>query len=154
MYYIDDIPTIITGVTRGRYARGYTLRGDMTLAPCYLARAGGYLAHGDSLREAVRDAEAKRVMAAPIGERVAAAIARYGTDAKVPAAELFVLHNILTGSCEMGRREWCRSRGIDVERDSYTLREFCEMCVGSFGGDNIRLLLESINETTKDNDED
>lgn len=143
VYYIDAMPTIIESV-RGSYARGYVINSDLTTHPCYIARSGDCFAHGDTLHDAVRDAEAKRLENAPIEERIDEAVRRYKDAGKIPARELFNLHHILTGSCEMGRREWCCSRGINIESDSFTLLEFCQMCKDSYGGEAIRQLMSRL----------
>ena len=54
--YIDSVPTIITQV-RGNIACGYIVKKDLTLKPCYIAKAGNFFAHGNTLKEAVADAE-------------------------------------------------------------------------------------------------
>ena len=66
--------------------------------------------------------------------------------AKVPARDLWVWHNRLTGSCELGRNQFARDRGIDIDNDSFTPVEFCEMCRDHYGGDVIRRLEDRLKQ--------
>jgi hypothetical protein len=59
---------------------------------------------------------------------------------KVAASELFRWHNILTGSCEFGRRSFCEERGLDYKNGEYSVNEFIEICKNAYGGEVIRRL--------------
>lgn len=59
---------------------------------------------------------------------------------KVPAAELFDWHNRLTGSCLMGRKEFCKAKGLDYENGSYTVNEFIALTLNAYGGNIISQL--------------
>lgn len=139
VHYIDDVPTIITSI-HGNIAKGGIVKQDFTLRPCYIARVGDCFAHGDTLRDAVRDAAEKALQAEPVEERVARFRAAYPDYNKpVPCRELFDWHHILTGSCEAGRRQFCRNHGIDLDA-SYTVRYFIDITRDAYGGDVIKLL--------------
>lgn len=141
VHYIDDVPTIITSI-HGNIAKGGIVKQDFTLRPCYIARVGDCFAHGDTLRDAVRDAAEKALQAEPVEERVARFRAAYPDYNKpVPCRELFDWHHILTGSCEAGRRQFCRNHGIDLDA-SYTVRYFIDITRDAYGGDVIKLLDE------------
>lgn len=145
IYWIDGTPTVIYTI-HGSYARGGVPQADMTLKPCYIARVGDSFAHGDTLREAQADAQAKEMRNLPVGERVTQFLATYpDSDKPIPAKELFSWHNILTGSCLFGRKRFCAERGIDVERDSYTVRDFVELTKDSYGGEVIKMIAQRIN---------
>ena len=58
--YIDGVPTIITNI-HNNVAIGFSIGFDMTLIPCYVAKAGNSFAHGKTLKDAVKDAEAKEM---------------------------------------------------------------------------------------------
>lgn len=140
IYWIDSTPTVIYSI-HGNHARGGVLQADLTLKPCYIARVGDSFAHGDTLREAQADAQAKEMRNLPVGERVAQFLATYpDSDKPIPAKELFSWHNILTGSCLFGRKRFCAERGIDVERDNFTIKDFIELTINSYGGDVIAKL--------------
>lgn len=71
----------------------------------------------------------------PIEDRIVLFNSTYPDRNKpIPAKELFDWHNILTGSCLMGRKEWCRSHGINIEQDSFTVNEFIKLTKNSYGG--------------------
>ncbi|MCR5588036.1 MAG: hypothetical protein K6F72_00285, partial [Bacteroidales bacterium] len=58
-------------------------------------------------------------------------------------ADLFVAHHTLTGSCLMGRKQFARDHGIDVEHGSMTVGEFIELTSNDYGKDAIRQLKEA-----------
>ena len=62
--YIDSIPTIITQVY-GNVAYGYIVKKDLTLSPCFIAKVGNSLSHGDTLKKAVIDARDKEIKNIP-----------------------------------------------------------------------------------------
>lgn len=70
VYQIDDIPTLIDSVS-WNFAKGRILLSDLTTRPCYIAKVGKYFAHGDTLREAMADAQAKYNENRPLEERIA-----------------------------------------------------------------------------------
>ena len=140
IYNVDSVPTAIYSI-HGNYARGGVLQQDFTFKPCYIARVGDSFAHGDTLRQAMADARAKELRNKPAEERVGQFLSTYpDPDTPIPAKELFDWHNILTGSCLFGRKQFCAERGIDVEHDSYTLRDFVNLTKGSYGGEVIRMI--------------
>ena len=63
-------------------------------------------------------------------------------DEPVPAKELFDWHNTLTGSCLMGRKQWCRDNNINVDTDAFTVMEFIRLTKDSFGGNTIAKLID------------
>lgn len=137
---VDDVPTIITAV-RGNIAQGYILRDNVILKPCYIAKVGDWFAHGKTAHEAYRDALAKALSNEPVEKRIARVIAKYPTlDTEVSHKELFALHNILTGSCEFGRREFAKSHGLDPENGSMTMCDFISLTESAYGGDVIKQL--------------
>lgn len=140
---VDGVQTIITAVNAG-FAKGYVLNSDLTMTPCYIAKGGGRFAHGETLKKAVSALQDKLFEDMPEEKRIAAFIeAHPDKNAKIPARDLWVWHNRLTGSCEMGRNQFAADRGIDIDKDEFTPLEFCEMCNGSYGGDVIRRLEEA-----------
>ena len=143
VWMVDGVQTIITVVKSG-FAKGYILSSDLTMTQCYIAKGGGKFAHGATLNKAVAALQGKLFEDMPEDERIAAFIkAHPDKNAKIPARDLWVWHNRLTGSCEMGRNQFAANRGIDIDKDEFTPLEFCEMCKGSYGGDVIRRLEEA-----------
>lgn len=144
--YIDGVPTIITHI-HNNVASGFIIRFDMTLIPCYVAKAGNSFAHGKTIKDAVKDAEAKEVREMPIEERIEKFIEVFGSlDSEHTGKEFYDWHNILTGSCRMGRDKFCKENGIDLEK-KYSVRYFLNITKNSYGGDIIKQI---INELTKE----
>ena len=140
--YIDDVKTIITHV-RGYIARGYIVKEDLTFEPCFIAKVGNSFAHGKTIKEAVTDAKAKEVKKLPIEERIANFKETFGPlNSEHIGEEFYVWHNILTGSCRMGRDEFCKAHGIDLSK-KYTVKYFLDITKDSYGSDVIKLVRES-----------
>ena len=144
--YIDGVPTIITNI-HNSVASGFIIGFDMTLIPCYVAKAGNSFAHGKTLKDAAKDAEAKEMGEMPIEERIDKFIEVFGSlDSEHTGKEFYDWHHILTGSCRMGRDKFCKENGIDLTK-KYSVRYFLEITKESYGGDIIRQI---INELTKE----
>lgn len=144
VYMVDDVPTFIDSVY-GNYAKGRILQSDLTTKECFIAKVyGRYFAHGETLKRAFNDAMSKSFQDIPEDERISRFKEQYpDNDVKIPARELFDWHNRLTGSCEMGRNNFVRNHGIDVDNDSFTVREFVELTKNDYGGQIIKKILES-----------
>ena len=141
VYYIDDIPTIIDAV-HGMFAQGKIINEDKTLQPCYIARHGNCFAHGKTLKKAQKDALAKYMQNMPEEERIEMFVKEHpNLDGEYPCEDLFKWHNTLTGSCEMGRTQFCRDHGISMD-EKYTVRFFLDICKDAYGGDVIRKVKE------------
>lgn len=79
----------------------------------------------------------------PVEKRIRMFVKEYpNASCVVQGTELYTWHGVLTGSCRMGRDEWCRSHGIKPEKTSLTVRRFCELTANAYGGDVIRRLAE------------
>lgn len=142
VHYIDGIPTVIFSV-HGDYASAGILQQDFTLKTCYVARAGNEFAHGETLRKAIEDAQDKRTRKIPLKERLAEFKAAFPEwDTPYSNSDLYRWHNVLTGSCRMGRDEFAREHGIDVEGGKMTVREFISLTKHSYGGKAVSSLRE------------
>ena len=145
VYRVDGVETIFESI-HGNYAKGFILNSNLTLTPCWIAKYEDYFAHGATLREAQADAHTKALKEMSTEERLAAfKEAHPDTEHRYPASDLFEWHGILTGSCNMGRRQFCRERDINIDKDAFTVREFIEMTKDSFGCDVIAQLKEVYN---------
>lgn len=69
VYVIDGIRTIVASV-KGDIARGAILREDLSIKECFIARSGGFFAHGETAREALADAVSKSLRNEPIESRI------------------------------------------------------------------------------------
>lgn len=145
IYMIDSTPTIIESVV-SNYAKGFVLLDDLTLKPCYVAKVGDYFAHGATLKQAFEDATSKYSENMPLKDRINLFLDHFKIDKTYLAIEFFRWHNILTGSCEFGRRNFCQERGIDIDKDYLTITDFIRLTENSYGSDVIKLLKEKINQ--------
>ena len=137
---IDDVPTIIHAV-RGNIARGCIMQQDWSLKPCWVARVGDCFAHGETVHDAWHDAQAKHTQQLPVEERIRMFNEQFPDRDKLVAVKtLYDWHGILTGSCRMGRNEFARSHGIDIEHDTMSVNDFIKLTADSYGGDIIKQL--------------
>jgi len=144
VYQIDDVPTLIDSVS-WNFAKGRILHSDLTTRPCYIAKVGKYFAHGDTLREAMADAQEKYNAHRPLAERIADFNREFpDRDVKVDAARLFEWHHVLTGSCLAGRKAFCEDRGLDYEHGHYTVNEFIRLTRNAYGGEAIEELEKTL----------
>src|SRR5690554_3749196 len=58
VYLVDDIQTIITKI-RNNIAKGFILKSDLTLEPCYVVKSNNMFAHGKDLKEAMKSLQEK-----------------------------------------------------------------------------------------------
>lgn len=142
VYNIDGVQTLIYSVLRN-YARGAVLYDDLTIAFCYIAKVGNCFAHGETLKDARRDAEAKWIQKRPVEERIDEFVKAH-PELDTLYNDLFTWHNILTGSCEMGRKEWCKNHGHSPD-DSISVREFIDGTKNDYGGKIIMQLAKAYN---------
>ena len=146
--YIDNVPTIIIQV-HGNFAYGYIVKDDLTLSPCFIAKVSNSFAHGKTLKEAVADAKAKELEKMTVEERIAKFVEAFGPlDSEHTGKEFYDWHHILTGSCRMGRDEFCQSHNIGFTK-MYSVKYFLDITEESYGGDIIKLIrkeYKNINE--------
>ena len=140
VHQIDGVPTMIEHV-KGNIAHGSILKDDFTTTDCWVAKVGNCFAHGESARKAIDDATAKYNRNKPIEERIAEFVKTFKAGQQYPALDFFRWHNILTGSCEMGRKNFCQQHGIDMDA-SYTPDFFIELTQEAYGGSVIKQLKE------------
>lgn len=142
VYYIDDIPTIITFV-KNNVAKGFILNDDFTLTPCFIVKEGTCFAHGKTLHEAFSSLQEKLYDSSSEEDRIAKFKSHFKDfSLKYKAKDLFVWHHILTGSCKLGRESFCKNHGIDIDVDEFTIYEFIELTKNSYNGEIIQKLIE------------
>ena len=146
---IDRIQTIIHSV-HNNIAKCDVIGVDLTLTPCYVAKFGNFFSHGDTAKEAYSNAKKKYDDNLPIDDKIRMFIERHPKlDTYVTASELFNEHNFLTGSCDFGRRKFCEEHNIDIKSGSFTVNEFIEFTINSYGGNVIRKLKEEYESKIK-----
>ena len=148
VYYIDDTPTLIERI-HNNYAKGYIIGDDLTLQPCYVAKIDNSFAHGETLKEAVRDAQNKALEDMPEDERIDKFCELFKTlDETHTVQEFYDWHHILTGSCEMGRTEFCKARGLDMGQ-KVSVYYFLDITENAYGGEIIRKVRERYGKMDK-----
>ena len=144
IYMIDGVKTLIEDV-KGNFAKGWIVGGDLTLSRCWIARVGDSFAHGKDIHMAHIEALNKHLSDMPEEERIDSFVkAHPDMDCSYPGMDLFKWHNILTGSCEMGRKAFCADKGIDPETASFTVEEFIRLTCNSYGSSIIRQLADRL----------
>lgn len=142
-YMIDSVATIIDHV-HGPVAKGRILRQDLTTVPCYIVKRDGLFAHGKTIREAMDALREKLFENMPEEARIAEFIKAHEWGKTYSAVDFYDWHHRLTGSCEMGRREFAKSHGYSLTEDELlTVEEFIELTKNSYGGSVIRKLREA-----------
>ena len=145
VYRIDGVNTLIRSV-RGNTAHGATLNGDLTLTTCYIVKQDNVFAHGETLREAMEALREKLFEDMPENERIDAFLRETDREKTYPTQYFYDWHHRLTGSCDMGRKQFARDHGVDLEHGMMTLMEFLELTKDAYGGDVIRKVISKIQE--------
>ena len=145
VHMIDGVATILRSV-RGNVAHGAILRRDLTTEECYVAKQGGFFAHGRTLAKAMEALREKLFEDMPEEARIAAFLKETEDEKRYPAQHFYDWHHRLTGSCDMGRRAFAREHGIDVAGGTMTLREFLELTKDAYGGDVIRRVAAALDK--------
>ena len=143
VYTIDDVPTILRHV-RWNVAHGAILNLDLTTTPCYVVKQDNCFAHGETLGNAMAALRDKLFEDMSEEERIAAFLRETEDGKAYPAQYFYDWHHRLTGSCDMGRRQFARDHGIDVEHAAMTLQEFLALTKNAYGGDVIRRVLKEL----------
>ena len=142
VWYIDDVPTLIDQV-KGDYAKGRIINKDFTTSPCYVARVDNSFAHGETLKKAVADAQAKALESCPVEEKIKRFITAYPSlDSKDTCANFYNWHHILTGSCTMGRDQFVKENGLDMDKE-YTVEYFLRITANAYGREVVNRLREA-----------
>lgn len=137
---IDQILTAITMVKRN-VAKGFMVRDDLTMRPCFVAKSGNTFAHGHTLRGAMSSLRDKLFDEMPERDRISAFVESHKPKTPYPNKDLFDWHHKLTGSCLAGRNEFVSQHGIDLDGET-TPEEFIRLTEHAYGGDVIRKLKE------------
>lgn len=144
IYHIDGIETIITHI-KEHVAKGYIVRGDLSLDSCYVVKRNGYFAHGETLREAEEALRTKIFNNMDTDDTIEAFMNEFKKDEKYKGTVFFEWHNFLTGSCLMGRKAFVANKGLNLE-SLYTVDEFIKICEDDFGSEIIKRLKEKWEE--------
>ena len=138
VHRIDGVRTCISHV-HGSVAKGFIVRRDLSLEPCYIVKQDGLFAHGRSIRKAMEALREKLFDSMPDEERCEAFAREHEAGREYPNRDYFEWHHRLTGSCLMGREEFAREHGVDMG-GSMTPEDFIRLTEDAFGGDVIKQL--------------
>ena len=141
VYQIDGVNTLIRSV-RGNTAHGAILNDDLTITPCYIVKQDGVFAHGETLRKAMGALRDKLFEDMPEDERIEKFIEETDPKKTYPARYFYDWHHRLTGSCELGRKQFADNHGYNLDKDKVTLHEFLELTKDAYGGDVIRKVID------------
>nr|DAZ57644.1 MAG TPA: Serglycin [Caudoviricetes sp.] len=145
VYQIDGVNTLIRSV-RGNTVHGAILNGNLTLTPCYIVKQDNIFAHGETLREAMEALRDKLFEDIPEDERIDTFLRETDRKKAYPTQYFYDWHHRLTGSCDMGRKQFARDHGVDLEHGMMTLTEFLELTEDAYGGDVIRKVISKMQE--------
>ncbi len=145
VYRIDGVNTLIRSV-HGNTAHGAILNGNLTLTPCYIVKQDNVFAHGETLREAMEALRDKLFEDMPEDERIDAFLRETDREKTYPTQYFYDWHHRLTGSCDMGRKQFARDHGVDLEHGMMTLTEFLELTKAAYGGDVIQKVISKMQE--------
>ena len=138
VHKIDGVQTLVRKV-RGNIAKGAILNANLILTPCFIVKQDSCFAHGRTLREAMAALREKLFEDMSEEDRIKAFMREHPEpeDRKYKAKDLYDWHHMLTGSCKMGRMQFARDHGIDLEKDELTVEEFIKLTENAYGGDVI-----------------
>lgn len=146
LYNIDGIQTIITSIHKN-VAKGLILNSDLTFTSCYVVKQNNTFAHGKTIQKAMQALQDKQFKDMSEEERIEEFLKHFSDTAKkYPVSEFYEWHNKLTGSCEMGRKQFAKEHDIDIDNDEMTVSEFIKITKNSFGGEIIRKLENEVEQ--------
>lgn len=146
VYNVDGVQTILRRIREG-VAKGAILKGDLTLEPCFVVKQGGLFAHGKTLAAAMDALREKLFEDMSEEERIQLFVETHAWGVEYPDTDFFDWHHRLTGSCEMGRRQFAAEHGLEALDGKRTVESFIELTKNAYGGQVIRRLAEAYAQT-------
>lgn len=142
IYIVDDIPTIFKSI-RKNIAQGFIVKNELQFEPCYIVKENNQFAHGDTLKDAFMSLHEKLYDDSTEEERIEAFMKQFPEyDVKYDNRDLFVYHQVLTGSCRKGREAFMSNKGLSLDGKT-SVREFVKLTQDAYGGDIIKRLPEA-----------
>ena len=114
--------------------------GDYTLTECFLAKYHGAIAHGESVKNALRDAQKKYFSSLDFEALKEKLLEEFIEKGSLTVAELSMWHGLLTGSCTFGRRQFQKENALE-DSDKLTLKQFVKLTRNAYGGEKIKGLI-------------
>ena len=137
VYCIDDIQTIIKTI-HGNIAKGLVLNNDLTTTPCFVAKVGNCFAHGNTIKEALTDAQRKHFITMDEEERLFEFVKSHKWGVEYPDKDFYEWHSNLTDSCKMGRDMFAKEHGLEKLDGKHTVEWFVELTKDAYGGEIIK----------------
>lgn len=113
---------------------------DFTLKECFLAKYHGAIAHGESIKNALRDAQEKYFSSFDFEDLKKKLLEEFAEKGSLTVAELFKWHGLLTGSCTFGRQQFEKENDLK-DSDKLTLKQFVKLTQNAYGGEKIKELM-------------
>ena len=143
IFIIDGVPTAIY-TCRGNVAKGFVLN-YFSPVPCYIVKNGDIFAHGRTIKEAEEALREKLLESMDEDEAIERFREHFKSGVKYKNSEYFEWHHYLTGSCRMGRENFCRNNNVDMDGES-TPEYFITLTEHSFGAETIKKLKQFYKE--------
>ena len=141
VYYVDNIPCIFKSIHEN-YAVIYVIEiNSFELKRAFIGKFRNCLAHGETIREAITDAQTKYYQTLDFDEVKEELLTKFKEKGKLTVKELYDWHGILTGSCRFGRTQFQTEHNLK-DGDLLTLEEFVELTKDAFCGEKIARLLQ------------
>jgi hypothetical protein len=142
VFYVDSIPCIFKSAHENWASVLVINCNDYTTKPAFLARQDGYYAHGETIREAFAAVTEKVMDNMDFDEKKNSFREKFPSmTVFYPAMDFFAWHNVITGSCEYGRKAFAEEHGVNLD-GLMTVGRFFELTRGAYGGELIQELEE------------
>jgi len=115
-------------------------REDFTTKKAVIAKLDGYFAHGETVKEAFAAVTEKVMNNMDFDEKKKTFFEKFPSmSEEYQTMDFYSWHNVLTGSCDMGRRMFAREKNIDLD-GTMTVKQFFELTKSAYGGERIKEL--------------
>ena len=140
VFYVDGIPCQ-PGEVHNIWAKVKIINTkNFSLKECFLAKYHGAIAHGESVKDALRDAQEKYFSSLDFEDLKKKILEEFSEKGSLTVAELFKWHGLLTGSCVFGRQQFQKENELK-DSDKLTLKQFVKLTQSAFGGEKIKELM-------------
>lgn len=141
IFLIDGMPTVCKHI-KNNVMKASILNSDFSEDECYVVKSNGYFAHGKTLRDANNYLQKKIIGSMDIQSKINMFCENFEKGKEYSVKDFYNWHNLLTGSCEMGRINFANYKNIDLEKDEMTPEQFIDLTINSFGSAIIKQLKE------------
>lgn len=141
IYYIEGRRVMFDQI-HGNFAKCTILRIDLTTYESWLVKDFGFIAFGKTIKDAYNNARLKSWQTIPIEDRIQQFVDTHPLDKVFSNKELFEWHDILTGSCMVGKYQFCRKNKIDLNKQT-SVKEFLLLVKNEYKSDIIQQIINS-----------